>query len=187
MFQCSRLKHTAASGVGASGRLSAERVQTVLRHAREVLLSYERSYGTDDFLNNTFQAGDMKCFEFEVNRFSSGVLGVDTTSCAIDDDDEGPSEELKELVARKHWLRLQDWEHNDAVLTAKTAPITTTLCRLDPESSPAPPSTTRGRSPTFRGTHTYARGLPSFSSGRPPCRCSTSAPLCRPRISRPRP
>ena len=58
-----------------------------------------------------------------------------TTSCAIDDDDEGPSEELKELVARKHWLRLQDWEHNDAVLTAKTAPITTTLCRLDPDSS----------------------------------------------------
>jgi len=121
--------------VSAGGRLSAERVQTELRHAREVLLSYERSYGTDDFLNNTFQAGDMKCFEFEVNRFSSGVLGVDTTSCAIDDDDEKPSEELKELVARKHWLRLQDWEHNDAVLTAKTAPITTTLCRLDPESS----------------------------------------------------
>ena len=130
-----KLRRAAASGVGASGRLSAERVQTVLRHAREVLLSYERSYGTDDFLNNTFQAGDMKCFEFEVNRFSSGVLGVDTTSCAIDDDDEKPSEELKELVARKHWLRLQDWEHNDAVLTAKTAPITTMLCRLDPDSS----------------------------------------------------
>ena len=69
-------RRAAASGVGASGRLSAERVQTVLRHARGVLLSYERSYGTDDFLNDTFQ--DMKCFEFEVNRFSSGVLGVDT-------------------------------------------------------------------------------------------------------------
>jgi hypothetical protein len=64
-----KLRRAAASGVGASGRLSAERVQTVLRHAREVLLSYERSYGTDDFLNDTFQACDMKCFEFEVNRF----------------------------------------------------------------------------------------------------------------------
>ena len=130
-----KLRRAAASGVGASGSLSAQRVQTVLRHAREVLLSYERSHGTDDFLNATFKACDMKCFEFEVNRFSSGVLGVDTTSCAIDDDDEGPSEEIKELVARKHWLRLQDWEYNDAVLTAKTAPITTMLCRLDPDSS----------------------------------------------------
>jgi hypothetical protein len=113
-----KLRRAAAGGVGASGSLSAERVQTVMRHTREVMLSYERSHGTDDFLNDTFQACDMKCFEFEVNRFSSGVLGVDTTSCAIDDDGK-PLEELKELVARKHWLRLQDWEHNDAVFAAR--------------------------------------------------------------------
>jgi len=127
-----KLRRAAVSGVGASGSLSAQRVQTVLRHAREVVLSYERSHGTDDFLNATFKACDMKCFEFEMVRFSSGVLGVDTTSCAINDDYEGPSEELKELVARKHWLRLQDWEHNDAVYAAKTTPISTKLCRLDP-------------------------------------------------------
>ena len=127
-----KLRRAAASGVGASGSLSAQRVQTVLRHAREVLLSYERSHGTDDFLNATFKACDMKCFEFEMVRFSSEVLGVVTGSCTIDDDDEKPSEELKELVARKNWLRLQDWEHNDAVYAAKTTPISTKLCRLDP-------------------------------------------------------
>ena len=66
-----KLRLATADGVGASGRVSAVRVQTVLRHAREVLQSYERSHGTDDFLNDTFQACDMKCFEFEVNRFSS--------------------------------------------------------------------------------------------------------------------
>ena len=132
-----KLRLATADGVGASGRLSAERVQTVLRHAQEVLQSYERSHGTGDFLNDTFQACDMKRFEFEVNRFSSGVLGVDIfKSPDIDfDDDEKQLEELKELVARKHWLSLQDWGHNDAVLTAKLAPITTKLSRLDPESS----------------------------------------------------
>ena len=69
--------------MGASGSLSAQRVQTVLRHAREVVLSYERSHGTDDFLNATFKACDMKCFEFEIVRFSSGFLGVDTTSSKV--------------------------------------------------------------------------------------------------------
>ena len=47
-------------------------------------------------------------------------------------------------------------------------------------SSPAPPGTTRGRSPPSRGTHTCARGPPLFSSeGRG--RCSTPAPWCPPR------
>ena len=67
-----------ASGVDASGSLSAERVQTVLRHTQEVLKDYERVHGTKNFLNDTFQACDMKCTEFELVRFSSEVLGVDT-------------------------------------------------------------------------------------------------------------
>ena len=55
------------------------------------------------------------------------------------------------------------------------------------KSSPAPSSRTRARNPPSPGTHTRAQDPPWFSSGRPPCRCSTSAPWCRPRTPRPRP
>ena len=69
-----------------------------------MLKDYERVHGTKNFLNDTFQACDMKCAEFELVRFSSEVLGVDTTRCAIDDGTKKPSEELKGLIARKNWL-----------------------------------------------------------------------------------
>lgn len=62
-----KLRRAAASGVRAGDcSLSAERVQTVLRHTQEVLRNYERVHGTNNFLNDTFQACDVKCFEFEV-------------------------------------------------------------------------------------------------------------------------
>ena len=54
-------------------------------------------------------------------------------------------------------------------------------CSLPPpraKSSPAPPGTTRAQSPRSYGTRTRARGPPSCVDGRPPCRCSTSGPLC---------
>ena len=57
----------------------------------------------------------------------------------------------------------------------------------DTKSSPAPPGTTRARSPPSRGTRTRARGPPSFSNGGPACRCSTSGPWCPPRTPPPRP
>ena len=94
-----------------------------------MLLSYERSYGTDDFLNDTFQACDMKCAEFELVRFSSDVLGVDT-GCSIDDGTEKPSEELKELVARKNWLQM----YNRAVLAEKTEPIKVDRALIGPNA-----------------------------------------------------
>ena len=78
-----KLRQAAASGVSMSGRLSAERVHTVLRHTQEVLKNYERVHGTKDFLNDTFQACDMKCADFELVRFSSEVLGVHT-GCSVD-------------------------------------------------------------------------------------------------------
>ena len=100
-----KLRRATASGVRAGDfSLSAERVHTVLRHTQEVLKDYERVHGTKNFLNDTFQACDMKCAEFELVRFSSEVLGVDTTRCAIDDGTKKPSEELKGLIARKNWL-----------------------------------------------------------------------------------
>jgi len=125
-----QLRRATAGGVRAGDfSLSAERVQTVLRHTQEVLKNYERVHGTKNFLNDTFQACDMKCAEFELVRFSSEVLGVET-GCSVDDGTtpEKTSEEIKEIVARKNWLRLQDWEDNDAVLAAKTAPIGTMQC-----------------------------------------------------------
>ena len=132
-----KLQNVAAEGVIPGDGPSARRVQTVLRFTQRLIKDYERAYGTDDFLDDDFQACDMKCFEFEMVRFSSGILGVDTSSCSVDDGAtaEKPSEELKELVARKHWLRLQDWEHNDTVYAAKTTSISTKLCQLDPDSS----------------------------------------------------
>ena len=132
-----KLRRATAGGVRAGDfSLSAERVQTVLRHTQEVLKNYERVHGTKNFLNDTFQACDMKCAEFELVRFSSEVLGVET-GCSVDDGTtpEKTSEEIKEIVARKNWLRLQDWEDNRAVLAAKTEPINVKLCSLNPESS----------------------------------------------------
>ena len=118
-----KLRRATASGVRAGDfSLSAERVQTVLRHTQEVLKDYERVHGTKNSLNDTFQSCDMKCAEFELVRFSSEVLGVHT-GCSVDDGTKKPSEEIKELVARKNWLQLQDWEDNRAVLAAKTGPI----------------------------------------------------------------
>jgi len=124
-----KLRRAAAGGVGASGSLSAERVQTVLRHTQEVLKDYERVHGTKGFLNDTFQACDMKCAEFELVRFSSDVLGVDT-GCSIDDGTEKPSEELKELVARKNWLQM----YNRAVLAEKTEPIKVDRALIGPNA-----------------------------------------------------
>jgi hypothetical protein len=57
------------------------------------------------------------------------------TGCLVDDGTKKPLKEIKELVARKNWLQLQDWEDNRAVLAAKTGPIDVKLCSLDPESS----------------------------------------------------
>ena len=76
--------------------------------------------------------------------------------------------------------------------TEPTAPFLPHRPNYSPRSprtkfSPAPPSTTRARSPPSRGTNTHARCPPSFSSGRLRCKCSTSAPSCRPRTPRPRP
>ena len=107
-----KLQNAAADGM--RGGLSAERVQTVLRFTQKVLKDYERKHGTDNFLSDDFKACDMKCVEFEMVRFSSEVLGVVTS---IDDDDvaEEP-EDLKDLVARKNFLRMQDWDYNRSVL-----------------------------------------------------------------------
>ena len=104
-----KLQNVAAEGVMPGDGPSARRVQTVLRFTQRLIKDYERAYGTDDFLDDDFQACDMKCFEFEMVRFSSGILGVDTSSCSVDDGPtaDKPSEEIKELVARKHWLRLK--------------------------------------------------------------------------------
>jgi len=132
-----KLRRATASGVQAGDfSLSAKRVQTVLRHTQEVLKDYERVHGTKDFLNESFQACDMKCAEFELVRFSSEVLGVDTKG-SIDDGtaEELAKERLKELVARKNWLRLQDWTYNRAVLAEKTEPINVKLCSFNPASS----------------------------------------------------
>ena len=56
-----KLQCAAAYGVRAGDSLSAECVQTVLRFTLDVLKDYERVHGTSNFLNNTFQACDMKC------------------------------------------------------------------------------------------------------------------------------
>ena len=72
-----KLQNVAAEGVMPGDGPSARRVQTVLRFTQRLIKDYERAYGTDDFLDDDFQACDMKCFEFEMVRFSSGILGVD--------------------------------------------------------------------------------------------------------------
>ena len=127
-----KLQSAAADGMPAGGGLSAERVQTVLRFVQGVLKDYERAHGTDNFLSDDFKACDMKCIEFEMVRFSSEVLGVVTGS--IDDDgEEEPAQDLKSLVARKNFLRMQDWNYNRSVLAEKLAPIDQNLLALDPK------------------------------------------------------
>ena len=128
-----KLQNAAADGMPAGDGLSAERVQTVLRFAQKVLKDYERAHGTDKFLSDNFKACDMKCVEFEMVRFSSEVLGVVTGSPIDDDGAEEPAEDLAQLVARKNFLRMQDWEYNRTVLTEKLKPIDQKLLALDPK------------------------------------------------------
>ena len=127
-----KLESAAADGMRAGGGLSAQRVQTVMRFTQRVIKDYERKHGTDNFLSDDFKACDMKCVEFEMVRFSSEVLGVVTS---IDDDDvaEEPEEDLKDLVARKNFLRMQDWEYNRTVLAEKLKPVDQKLLALDPK------------------------------------------------------
>jgi len=128
-----KLQNAAADGMPAGDGLSAERVQTVLRFVQGVLKDYERAHGTDNFLSKDFKACDMKCVEFELVRFSSEVLGVVTGSPIDDDGAEEPAEDLAQLVARKNFLRMQDWEYNSSVLTEKLKPIDQNLLKLDPK------------------------------------------------------
>ena len=128
-----KLQNAAADGMRAGGGLSAERVQTVLRFVQGVLKDYERKHGTDNFLSDDFKACDMKCVEFEMVRFSSEVLGVVTGTPIDDDVAEEPEEDLKDLVARKNFLRMQDWDYNRSVLAEKLAPIDQQLLALDPK------------------------------------------------------
>ena len=128
-----KLQSAAADGMPAGDGLSAERVQTVLRFAQKVLKDYERKHGTDNFLSDDFKACDMKCVEFEMVRFSSEVLGVVTGSPIDDDGEEEPAQDLNDLVARKNFLRMQDWEYNRTVLAEKLKPIDQKLLALDPK------------------------------------------------------
>ena len=129
-----KLQSAAADGMRGGDGLSAERVQTVMRFTQRVIKDYERKHGTDNFLSDDFKACDMKCVEFEMVRFSSEVLGV-VTGSPIDDDGgaEEPAQDLKSLVARKNFLRMQDWEYNSSVLTEKLKPIDQNLLKLDPK------------------------------------------------------
>ena len=130
-----KLQNAAADGMRAGGGLSAERVQTVLRFVQGVLKDYERAHGTDNFLSKDFKACDMKCVEFELVRFSSEVLGVVTGSPVDDDGAEEPAEDLAQLVARKNFLRMQDWDYNGSVLDEKLRPIDQQLLALDPDTT----------------------------------------------------
>ena len=130
-----KLESAAADGMRAGGGLSAERVQTVLRFVQGVLKDYERAHGTDNFLSKDFKACDMKCVEFELVRFSSEVLGVVTGSPIDDDGAEEPAEDLAQLVARKNFLRMQDWDYNGSVLDEKLRPIDQQLLALDPDTT----------------------------------------------------
>ena len=130
-----KLQNAAADGMRAGGGLSAERVQTVLRFVQGVLKDYERAHGTDNFLSKDFKACDMKCVEFELVRFSSEVLGVVTGSPIDDDGAEEPAEDLAQLVARKNFLRMQDWDYNGSVLDEKLRPIDQQLLALDPDTT----------------------------------------------------
>ena len=131
-----KLESAAADGMRAGGGLSAQRVQTVMRFAQGVIKDYERAHGTDNFLSDDFKACDMKCIEFEMVRFSSEVLGV-VTGSPIDDDGgaEEPAQDLNDLVARKNFLRMQDWDYNGSVLDEKLRPIDQQLLALDPDTT----------------------------------------------------
>ena len=116
-----KLESAAADGMRAGGGLSAQRVQTVMRFSQRVIKDYERKHGTDNFLSDDFKACDMKCVEFEMVRFSSEVLGV-VTGSPIDGAEEA-EEDLNDLVARKNFLRVQDWDYNGSVLDEKLRPV----------------------------------------------------------------
>ena len=128
-----KLQSAAADGMRGGDGLSAERVQTVMRFTQRVIKDYERKHGTDNFLSDDFKACDMKCIEFEMVRFSSEVLGVVTGSPIDDDGEEEPAQDLNDLVARKNFLRMQDWDYNRSVLAEKLAPIDQNLLKLDPK------------------------------------------------------
>ena len=130
-----KLESAAADGMRAGGGLSAQRVQTVMRFTQRVIKDYERKHGTDNFLSDDFKACDMKCVEFEIVRFSSEVLGVVTGSPIDDDVAEEPEEDLKDLVARKNFLRMQDWDYNRSVLAEKLRPVDQKLLALDPKKT----------------------------------------------------
>ena len=130
-----KLESAAADGMRAGGGLSAQRVQTVMRFTQRVIKDYERKHGTDNFLSDDFKACDMKCVEFEMVRFSSEVLGVVTGTSIDDDVAEEPEEDLKDLVARKNFLRMQDWDYNGSVLDEKLRPIDQQLLALDPDTT----------------------------------------------------
>ena len=130
-----KLQSAAADGMPAGDGLSAERVQTVMRFTQRVIKDYERKHGTDNFLSDDFKACDMKCVEFEMVRFSSEVLGVVTGTPIDDDVAEEPEEDLKDLVARKNFLRVQDWDYNGSVLDEKLRPIDQQLLALDPDTT----------------------------------------------------
>ena len=118
-----KLESAAADGMRAGGGLSAQRVQTVMRFTQRVIKDYERKHGTDNFLSDDFKACDMKCVEFEMVRFSSEVLGVVTGTPIDDDGAEEAEEDLNDLVARRNFLRMQDWDYNGSVLDEKLRPI----------------------------------------------------------------
>ena len=128
-----KLKSAAAEGMRGGDGLSAQRVQTVLHFVGGVLKDYERAHGTDNFLSKDFKACDMKRVEFELVRFSSEVLGVVTGAPIDDDGAEEPAGDLVQLVARKNFLRRQDWEYNRSVLAEKLRPIDQKLLALDPK------------------------------------------------------
>ena len=130
-----KLESAAGDGMRAGGGLSAQRVQTVMRFTQRVIKDYERKHGTDNFLSDDFKACDMKCVEFEMVRFSSEVLGVVTGSPIDDDGEEEPAQYLNDLVARKNFLRMQDWDYNGSVLDEKLRPIDQQLLKLDPDTT----------------------------------------------------
>ena len=73
--------------------------------------------------------------QFEPLFFSSEVLGVVTGSPIDDDGAEEPAEDLAQLVARKNFLRMQDWDYNGSVLDEKLRPIDQQLLKLDPDTT----------------------------------------------------
>ena len=130
-----RQHHSKAAERGSRRHARGRRSLGAARADGRVIKDYERAHGTDNFLSDDFKACDMKCIEFEMVRFSSEVLGVVTGSPIDDDGEEEPAQDLNDLVARKNFLRMQDWDYNRSVLDEKLRPIDQQLLALDPDTT----------------------------------------------------